>query len=85
MGAAATGGAAGGTTYDQYMTAARGLPPPSQIAPQNWNAMTDSQKQILLGMYEQSGWNVTDALQQYQASLPKFGSAAPPVGTTRLV
>lgn len=85
MGAAATGGAAGGTTYDQYMTAARGLPPPSQISPQNWNAMNDSQKQLLLGMYEQSGWNVTDALQQYQASLPKFGSAAPPVGTTRLV
>ncbi|RPJ72317.1 MAG: hypothetical protein EHM24_09560 [Acidobacteria bacterium] len=90
--AAAGGGTAapgqaptGGTSYDEYMKAAQNLPPPSQIAPQNWNAMTDSQRKLLLGMYEQTGWNMTDALQQYQASLPKFGSQTPQAGQVRLI
>ena len=78
-------GATPGTTYEQYQAAVRNLPPPSQIAPQNWNAMTDVQKRLLLGMYESAGWNVTDAQQQYLASLPKYGSPSPQSGTFRLV
>jgi hypothetical protein len=86
MGQAGSGGTApGGTSYDEYMRAAQGLPAPSQISPQNWNAMTDIQRQLLLGMYEQTGWNVNDALAQYKASLPKFASNTPQVGTTKLV
>lgn len=85
MGQAATGGTApGGTSYADYQNAVGNLPPPSQIAPQNWNAMSDSQKRILLGMYEAAGWNVTDALQQYQSSLPQFGGT-PQTGSMRLV
>jgi hypothetical protein len=80
-----TGTPDGGTSYADYQAAAQGLPPPSQIAPQNWNAMTDSQKKLLLGMYESNGWNVTDAQQQYQASLPKFGSASAQSGSFKLV
>src|SRR5262245_23280077 len=86
MGQAASGGTApGGTSYADYQNAVSGLVAPSQIAPQAWNSMTNSQKQILLGMYEAAGWNVTDALQQYQASLPKFGSSTPQPGNVRLV
>ena len=92
MGAAGGGGPAApggapttGTSYDEYMKATQDLPPPSQISPQAFNAMTESQKKLLLGMYEQAGWNVTDALQQYQASLPKFGSTTPQTGQVKLV
>ena len=46
--------------------------------------MTDSRK-LLLGMYESAGWNVTDAMQQYSASLPRFGSTSPQTGTFKLV
>jgi len=67
------------------MRTAQGLPAPSQIAPQNWNAMTDVQKQLLLGMYEQRGWNVTDAQQQYMASLPKVAAGGSQSGSVRLV
>ena len=74
-----------GTTYEQYMQSARNLPPPSQIAPQNWAAMTEAQKQLLLGMYEQTGWNTQDVLDQYKASLPKFGATAQQSGTFKLV
>ena len=89
-GAAAPAGVPGqpgptpGTTYEQYLQSARNLPPPSQISPQNWNAMTDTQKQLLLGMYEQTGWNTQDVLDQYKASLPKFGATAQQSGTFRL-
>lgn len=84
-GQAPGGQAAGNTSYDQYFQAVQGLPAPSQIAPQNWNAMTDVQKQLLLGMYEQAGWNVNDVMNQYKASLPRFGTTTAQVGQTRLV
>lgn len=94
----AAGGTAGGTTpaaggttpasttYADYTAATQGLPAPSSIAPQNWNAMTDTQRQLLLGMYEAAGWNTTDVQKQYAASLPKFGMTnAATTGSTRLV
>jgi len=83
---AATGApaAGGGTNYDQYMAAARGLPAPNQIAPQSWNAMTDTQRKLLLGMYEQGGWNTQDVQDLYKQSLPTFGAQQPQAGQFRL-
>jgi hypothetical protein len=92
MGAGATGvsGAGApqggaGTSYADYQAAAQGLPPPSQIAPQAWNSMNDSQKKLLLGMYESTGWNLTDAQQAYNNSLPKYGAQAGQTGSVKLV
>lgn len=81
-----TGGAAspGGMNYQDYMAQAQGLPPPSQIAPQSFNAMAPSQKQMLGGMYANLGYSPGDINAMYTQSLPKYaaGSAA---GNFRLV
>jgi len=84
--AGGTGGTAspGGMNYQDFMAAAQGLPPPSQIAPQSFNQMLPSQQQMLGSMYGNLGYAPGDINKMYQLSLPKYaaGSAA---GTTRLV
>jgi hypothetical protein len=72
--------AAQGTSYESYMRAAQGLPPPNQISPQAYNAMTTTQKQMVGGMYEQQGWNPQDVTDLYRQSLPKYGSSGPQTG-----
>jgi len=70
----------GGTDYANYMAQAQRLPPPNQIAPQAYNAMTTTQKQMAGGMYEQLGYNPQDVTDLYKQSLPKYGSQTPQVG-----
>ena len=74
----------GGMNYQDYLATAQGLPAPSQIAPQSFNAMTASQKQMMGGMYANLGYAPMDINSLYQQSLPKYaaGSAA---GNMRLV
>jgi hypothetical protein len=80
------GGAAspGGMNYQDYMATAQGLPAPSQLAPQSYNAMTASQKAMLGGMFSNLGYSPMDVQSLYASSLPKYaaGSAA---GNMRLV
>jgi hypothetical protein len=74
----------GGQNYQDFLATAQGLPPPSQIAPQSFNAMNASQKQMLGSMYGNIGYAPMDINSMYQSSLPKYaaGSAA---GSMRLV
>jgi hypothetical protein len=74
----------GGMNYSDFMATAQGLPAPSQIAPQSFNAMLPSQQQMLGSMYSNLGYAPGDINKMYQLSLPKYaaGSAA---GQTRLV
>ncbi len=76
-------GASGGTTYASYQQAAQGLPRPNQISPDAWNSYTDSQKKILLGLYESQGFNPQDVQDLYNQSLPRYG-ATTGAGTIRL-
>lgn len=87
---ASLGGLIGATTpatnagaLTDYTTATQGLPAPNQISPAAWNAYTDTQKKILLGMYESSGYNPQDVVDLYKQSLPKYGAAAG-TGTIKL-
>jgi hypothetical protein len=74
----------GGMNYQDFLAQAQGLPPPSQIAPQSFNNMQASQKQMLGSMYANVGYSPQDINSMYQLSLPKYaaGSAA---GQTKLV
>src|SRR5215469_10940399 len=74
----------GGMNYSDFLATAQGLPAPSQIAPQSFNAMAPSQKQMLGSAYASLGWAPGDINSLYQSSLPKYaaGSAA---GNMRLV
>ena len=72
------------TSYASYMAAAQGLPPPNQIAPQNYNQMTTTQKQLLGGMYEQQGYALPDVADMYKQSLPKYGSQTAQTGGLKL-
>lgn len=65
-------GAGGATNFADYTAAAQNLPRPNQISPAAWNAYTDSQKQLLLGMYESTGYRPQDVLDLYKQSLPKY-------------
>jgi hypothetical protein len=67
-------GSGGGTSYAQFMQQARGLPAPNQLAPQSYNAMTDSQKQVLNSMYSQLGYSQNDIASLYSQSLPKYAA-----------
>jgi len=74
----------GGQNYADFMATAQGLVAPSQIAPQSFNAMSASQKQMLGSMYGNLGYAPMDINSMYQQSLPKYaaGSAA---GNMKLV
>jgi hypothetical protein len=80
------GGAAspGGQNYQDFMATAQGLPPPSQIAPQSFNAMAPSQQQLLGSMYSNRGYAKGDINSLYQQSLPKY-AAGSSSGNYRLV
>jgi hypothetical protein len=75
---------AGGMNYQDFLATAQGLPPPSQIAPQSFNYLNPSQRQMLGSMYANIGYSPTDINSMYQMSLPKYaaGSAA---GSFKLV
>jgi hypothetical protein len=86
--AATTGAASGsnGTSYQDYMAAARAMPSPNQIAPQAYNGMTDSQKQMMQGMYGQLGYNPNDVQSLFNSSLPKYSAGTgQSTGSFRLV
>jgi hypothetical protein len=82
---AGTTAAPANTAYQQYMQAAQNLPAPNQIAPAAWNAYSPTQRQLLLGMYEQMGWSPQDVQNLYSSSLPRYAVNAPQAGTFRLV
>lgn len=68
----------GGMNYQNFMSAAQGLPAPNQIAPQAFGQMAPSQQQMLGSMYSNLGYAPGDINSMYQQSLPKYaaGSAA---------
>lgn len=80
----AASGTASGTSYADYMNTAGGVPAPNQIAPAAWNAYTDSQKKLLLGMYGQSGWDTQDVQDLYKQSLPKYSYSPGTTGTVKV-
>lgn len=69
-------GGGGGMKYAQYMDQVSQLPRPNQISPDAWNTYTDSQKKVLLGMYESAGFNPTDVTDLYKQSLPRYAGPA---------
>jgi hypothetical protein len=81
---AAAAAAGGGTTYADYMQQAAALPPPNQISPAAWNAYTDSQKQMLTGMYGQQGYTTQDVADLYKQSLPTYAYQGNPTGAIKL-
>jgi hypothetical protein len=70
------------TSYADYQNAASNLPKPNQISADAWNSYTDSQKKMLLGMYENQGYNVNDVQDLYKQSLPKYSYSGS--GTVKL-
>lgn len=60
------------------------LPAPNQINAQGWKNMAPSQQQMLLGMYENQGWDKNDVTALFNQSLPKYASNAPTAGTWRM-
>lgn len=69
-------------SYAQYQQAAAGLPAPNQISAAAWNSYTDSQKKLLLGMYQNQGWQTQDVQDLYNQSLPKYSYSG--AGTVKL-
>ncbi len=51
------------------------LPAPNQISAQSWKNMAPSQQQMMLGMYENQGWNKDDVTALMNQSLPKYGAS----------
>jgi hypothetical protein len=78
----ATGGATGDQQALQQMQGS--LVAPNQMAPQTWNALTPSQQQMLLGVWESQGYSQDDAKALFNQSLPKYATAAPSSGSFRL-
>jgi hypothetical protein len=74
----------GGQNYQDFMATAQGLPPPSQIAPQSFNAMMPSQQQMLGSMYSNLGYAPGDINKMFQSSLPKY-AAGSSAGSFKLV
>ena len=66
----------GGMNYQDFLATAQGLPAPSQIAPQSFNNMTASQKQMMGSMYSNLGYDVQDVNSMYQNSLPKYAAGS---------
>jgi hypothetical protein len=76
-------GAVGGPDAGSQ-AAMQSLVPPNQMAPQTWNALQPSQKQMLLGTWEAQGYNKDDAQNLFNQSLPKYGQMSPTAGSFRL-
>jgi len=68
-----------GSNQQQY-----NLPAPNQISAQSWNNFTPSQQQMLMGQYENAGWDKNDVQALYNQSLPKYASNNATAGTWRL-
>jgi hypothetical protein len=83
-GAPAGGPQAAPTTYSDYMRAANALPNPNQIAPQSFNMMTDTQKQMISGMYQQLGYTPQDVSDLFKGSLPQVAQGQANAGQYRL-
>jgi len=73
-----------GTSQDQQ-NLQNSLVAPNQMAPQTWNALTDSQKQMLLGTWEAQGYTQADAKNLFSQSLPKYATNAPATGQFKLM
>jgi hypothetical protein len=73
----------GGMNFQNFLATAQGLPAPNQIAPQAFNALQPSQKQMLGSMFGNLGYAPTDINSLYQMSLPKY-AAGTAVGNFRL-
>jgi len=73
-----------GQPYANQQAAMNSLVAPNQMAPQTWNALTNSQQQMLLGAWEGQGYTQEDAKQLFQQSLPKYATQSPATGTFRL-
>jgi len=50
---------------------------PNQMAPQTWNALTTSQQQMLMGVWESQGYSQEDAKQLFTQSLPQYATSQP--------
>jgi|SRR5215471_3025992 len=68
-----------GSQQQQY-----NLPAPNQISAQSWNNFTPSQQQMLMGQYENAGWDKNDVQALYNQSLPKYAQNNASAGTWRL-
>lgn len=77
-------GASGGSQAD-LSAMQNTLVAPNQMAPQTWNALTPSQQQMLIGVWESQGYSKDDAQALFNQSLPKYGASAPTAGAYRLV
>ena len=88
-GQGAPGTAAGGygtQVYQQQQAAhAQNMPAPNQIAPQAWNNLAPSQRQLAMSAYENQGWNAEDVKALFEQSLPKYGAQTPGAGQFKLV
>jgi hypothetical protein len=60
------------------------LPAPNQIAPQAWNNLPPSSREMIKGEYEAQGWYKPDVEALMNQALPKYASNAPGAGTWRL-
>lgn len=74
------------TQAQQYQGYGNGtnLPAPNQISAQSWNNMAPSQQQMMLGMYENQGWDLSDVKSLYNQQLPKYATNQPTAGTWRM-
>jgi len=79
-------GSQGATPQQQQQGLGNGtnLPAPNQISSQSWKNMAPSQQQMLLGMYENQGWDKNDVQALYNQSLPKYGANQSTGGTWSL-
>lgn len=73
-----------GGTSQQDQAAMGSLVAPNQMAPQTWNALSPSQQQMLLGVWEGQGYSKDDAANLFKQSLPKYATNAPAGGSFRL-
>lgn len=77
-----TGGGASGQQQLQQMQGS--LVAPNQMAPQTWNALSPSQQQMLLGVWESQGYSKDDAQNLFKQSLPGSQGQGMGAGSYRL-
>jgi hypothetical protein len=61
------------TSGSSYVPQYGAVPQPNQISPQNYAAMTPSQKDLLMQAYGQAGWNTADVQSIFGQSLKGYG------------
>lgn len=75
----------GNTGQQQLQQMQSSLVAPNQMAPQTWNALSPSQKQMLMGVWESQGYTQDDAKNLFEQGLPKYATGTPSAGQFRLV